>query len=102
MPRLRPGGATRDTVLTQAERLLVMKALGGDPDRISALEAKVAELTAALRGVVGEVSVFIDAHADEPDEACALSVQTGEGQGIFLASFGDLRRAVALLPPDDD
>lgn len=90
-----------DTTLTGAERLLVLKALGADPDRVSALEAKVAELTSALEGVVGQVALFIEGHADEPDDACALSAQIQDGQCLFLASFGDLRRAVALLPADD-
>jgi hypothetical protein len=91
----------REVTITAEERLLVLKALGADPEAIQALERRNAELTEALDGLVGNMACVMDGYAHEPDDAGAASLPVGEGQYMTIYTFGDLRRAIALLPSDE-
>ncbi len=90
-----------DVRLGPGERLLVLRALNADPDRIARLERRNAELVEALEGLVGNIGPFMANYADEADDEGAASLPVGDGQYISMYTFGDLRRAIALLPKDD-
>jgi hypothetical protein len=95
------GGGAGSFHLGAGERLLVLKALGADPDTVARLERRNAELVEALEGLVGNIATVMDAYKDEPDDAGAASLPVGEGQHLTMYTFGDIRRAIALLPKDD-
>ena len=87
--------------LGPGERLLLLKALKADPGRIATLERRNAELLGALEALVGNIAPMMNAYKDEADDTGAASLPVGEGQYVTMYTFGDLRRAIALLPKDD-
>ena len=78
----------------------ILKALKADPGRIATLERRNAELLGALEALVGNIAPMMDAYKDEADDTGAASVPVGEGQYVTMYTFGDLRRAIALLTKD--